>query len=232
MLENFNLPFQQEPRQQVRKKLRQQLRTLRQQLTDDEQLLAGKHLTSQLTKQKKIITAKNIAIYLANDGELNTMPFILWCWQHHKNVYLPVIHPFSKGHLLFLHFTQNTPMTTNKYGIREPKLNVNQLCLLADLDILFTPLVAFDHHGNRLGMGGGFYDRTLSAWFTQSSQNILENNAQTSFQNSLPKTMKKPLQKLCPIGLAHDCQQLKHIQNEIWDIPLPEIITPTKTFLF
>ena len=212
MLENSNLPFQQEPRPQARKKLRQQLRALRQQLTDDEQLLAAKNLTTQLIEHKKVISAKNIALYLANDGELNTMPFIQWCWQHHKNIYLPVIHPFCAGQLLFLKFTQNTSMTTNKYGISEPKLNVNHLCLLSDLDILFTPLVAFDPQGNRLGMGGGFYDRTLSAWFKNSHKN--------------------PQPRLYPVGLAHDCQQVSAINTEIWDIPLPEIITPTKTFLF
>ena len=55
-------------------------------------------------------------------------------------------------------------MLKNKFGIWEPKLNVQNVLPLDELDILFTPLVAFDKQGNRLGMGGGFYDRTLQNW--------------------------------------------------------------------
>ena len=53
-------------------------------------------------------------------------------------------------------------MLKNKFGIWEPKLNVQNVLPLKELDILFTPLVAFDKQGNRLGMGGGFYDRTFT----------------------------------------------------------------------
>ncbi|MBL4910762.1 MAG: 5-formyltetrahydrofolate cyclo-ligase [Alteromonadaceae bacterium] len=195
----------------TRKEIRQQVRLLRQQLTLEQQQQATLKLVTQLVKHPKIIKAQHIALYLANDGELDTQAFIHWCWQQNKHVYLPVIHPFSKGQLLFLKYNQNTVMTNNKYGIKEPKLNITQLCLLSQLDVLLTPLVAFDQKGNRLGMGGGFYDRTLASWYKH-------------------KNKKQPT--LYPIGLAHDCQQLASIPSESWDIPLPEIITPTKCYRF
>ena len=88
-------------------------------------------------------------------------------------------------------------MLKNKFGIWEPKLNVQSVLPLEELDILFTPLVAFDKQGNRLGMGGGFYDRTLQHW--QKSSFI-------------------------PVGLAHQCQQAEQLPTEAWDVPLHQIL--------
>lgn len=185
--------------------LRQSIRAIRQKLTIAEQRHASSLLTSRLANHNKIQAAKTIALYLANDGELDLLPFIEWCWQQNKKVYLPVLHPFSEGHLLFLLFEKNSVMVQNQYGINEPKLDVSKVCPLNQLNIICTPLVAFDNSGARLGMGGGFYDRTLANW--QQHQ-------------------------VYPIGLAHDCQQVDKIPTELWDIPLPEIITPTARCLF
>ncbi|MFQ3209469.1 MAG: 5-formyltetrahydrofolate cyclo-ligase, partial [Colwellia sp.] len=162
-------------------------------------------VTERLSKHVKIQQAKRIAIYLSNDGELSTKNFIEWCWQQHKQVYLPVVHPFNPGNLLFLNYQQETKLVNNIYGILEPQLDVTKVCPLEQLDIICTPLVAFDNSGARLGMGGGFYDRSLAHW-----------------QQS----------KLYPLGLAHDCQRVEKVPIESWDIPLPEIITPNNNCRF
>ena len=195
-----------------RNQLRKAIREKRLALSPQEQTNAASQLLIRLASHPKIQAAKNIAIYLANDGELNTQLFIKWCWAQNKNVYLPVIHPFSKGHLLFLKYTPKTIMNTNRFGIIEPQLNVGLIQLIHHIDIIFTPLVAFDKSGARLGMGGGFYDRTLQKWFQQYQDN----------KNAKPY----------PIGLAHDCQLVESIPTEHWDIPIPELITPSKNFKF
>jgi 5-formyltetrahydrofolate cyclo-ligase len=61
-------------------------------------------------------------------------------------------------------------------------------------------------------MGGGFYDRTLARWFDEYQTN----------------KSTKPY----PIGLAHDCQFVSEVPCELWDIPLPEIITPKRRYTF
>lgn len=188
-----------------RVELRNNSRIKRQALSKSEQQAASLQLFQLLSTHEKIQAAQKIALYLANDGELDPMPFIEWCWQQQKQVYLPVLHPFCSGHLLFLLFEKNSTMVTNHYGIKEPKLAVQKVCPLNQLDVLCAPLVAFDSSGARLGMGGGFYDRTLSHWQQH---------------------------KIYPIGLAHDCQQVDKIPTECWDIPLPEILTPTKRYRF
>ncbi|HHB0951872.1 TPA: 5-formyltetrahydrofolate cyclo-ligase, partial [Vibrio cholerae] len=84
--------------------LRQQIRQRRQALSPLEQQTASQQLIHTFSTLPDIASAQRIALYLANDGELNTQPLIEWLWQQGKQVYLPVLHPFAKGHLLFLHY--------------------------------------------------------------------------------------------------------------------------------
>lgn len=200
----------------TRTELRKMVRSRRQELTAQQQKIASAHVKQKLITNSNIISAKRIATYLSNDSELDILNFIHWCWQQNKEVYLPVLHPFSTGHLLFLRYKINTPMTKNKYGILEPELDVSQVCPVNQLDVLFTPLVAFDSSGARLGMGGGFYDRTMANWYKEK-KTCTTHVKTINFQ---------------AIGLAHDCQQVDKIPTEIWDIPLAEIITPSKNYYF
>lgn len=196
--------------QSLRSALRKSMRQARRALSPNQQREFAQQLQQQLLKIDRLNQAQHIAVYLANDGELDLMPFIQWCWLQNISTYLPVVHPFSKGHLLFLHYHQTSEMQKNQYGIAEPKLDVSQVLPCTALDIIFTPLVAFDAQGERLGMGGGYYDRTLATWYQQRT------------------TGDHPY----PIGIAHDCQQVDCIPSESWDIPMPEIITPSKHFEF
>lgn len=186
-----------------RQPLRQAIRERRRQLAPAQQRDAAAALVSQFAQHPLICHAKRVALYLANDGELDTRPVIEWCWQRQIAVCLPVLHPFSAGQLLFLDFQPTTPMSSNRFGIAEPELNCQHIVVKSSIDIIFTPLVAFDPQGNRLGMGGGFYDRTLCSWHHQKLGPY-------------------------PIGLAHDCQQVPRIPVETWDVPLPEILTPSQ----
>ncbi|KLV06801.1 5-formyltetrahydrofolate cyclo-ligase [Photobacterium aquae] len=186
----------------TRQHIRQTIRKTRRALSTSEQNRAAQALLARCQVSDTLKQAHHIALYLTNDGELDTEPLIHWLWQAGKHVYLPVLHPFSKGHLLFLGYSPNTPMAPNRFGIAEPVLDIRRVCPIANLDVVCTPLVAFDATGHRLGMGGGYYDRTLSRWHHHREG---------------PR----------PIGLAHDCQQVASLPSQSWDVPLPEIITPS-----
>lgn len=97
-------------------------------------------------------------------------------------------------------------MTHNRYGILEPQLNCSHVSPVAQLDMILMPLVAFDSKGNRLGMGGGFYDRTLA---------------------HLPKNKA---QRPTLIGIAHQCQFVDALPVASWDIPLDYIITDERIY--
>ena len=183
--------------QALRNQLRQQIRKTRANLTALQQQQAEDSITQQALALIEERNAQHIALYVSFDGEISTDKLIKTLWAQDKHVYLPVLHPFNPNHLLFLRYLPDTPMLKNKFGIWEPKLNVQNVLPLEELDILFTPLVAFDKQGNRLGMGGGFYDRTLQNW-----------------QNS----------SFIPVGLAHQCQQVEQLPTEAWDVPLHQIL--------
>lgn len=186
-----------------RQQIRQAVRQSRRLLTPDQQALFAQQACERIIAHPRIIGAESVAVFLSFDGELDTSPLIQQLWQQGKRVYLPVLHPFRAGHLLFLHYAPDTELVRNRLKIMEPRLDVRQVLPLPQLDILLTPLVAFDRHGQRLGMGGGFYDRTLQ------------------YRNQMSRGPY-------PIGLAHDCQQVDALPVESWDIPLPEIITPSR----
>ncbi len=186
-----------------RQQLRNHIRNLRRSLSVEQQHQASLDLVQQLLPRPEVQQAQHIALYLTNDGELNTTPLIQALWQQGKSLYLPLLHPVVPGYLVFQRYTPDTLLKPNQFGIGEPELNCSQLCPVSQLDLIFTPLVAFDLQGQRLGMGGGFYDRTLS---------------------QLKSEAKKP----ALIGLAHDCQQVEAVPAEAWDIPLPAICTPSQ----
>ncbi|WP_313051725.1 5-formyltetrahydrofolate cyclo-ligase [Atlantibacter hermannii] len=187
----------------TRQQLRQQIRLRRKSLTHEQQTQAAQQAAARMMGFAPVVEAQTVAAFLSFDGELDTRTLIEGLWRAGKKVYLPVLHPFSAGNLLFLRYFPDSDLVLNHFKIHEPALDVRHVLPLNKLDVLITPLVAFDTTGQRLGMGGGFYDRTLQNWRAHG---------------------------LFPVGYAHDCQQVDALPVEEWDIPLPAVITPTTTW--
>ena len=185
----------------LRQEIRQHIRQRRRTLTPTEQQHFAELAAARMLAYEPVMKAATVAVFLSFDGELDTTPLIRALWQAGKTVYLPVLHPFSKGNLLFLRYAKNSHLVMNRLKILEPKLDVRDVLPLNKLDVLITPLVAFDEQGQRLGMGGGFYDRTLQNWQQHG---------------------------VWPVGLAHDCQHVPALPAEEWDIPLPAVVTPSR----
>jgi len=188
-----------EKRQLIRRKIREK----RNNLSMEVQKTASERLIISFLQHVPLPQNARIGCYLSNDGELNTSLLIQELWSKNHAIYLPIIHPFNSTNLLFQKYEKTSPMKANRYGILEPKLNCSEVCPVSQLDILLLPVVAFDSIGNRMGMGGGYYDRTLSSYYRD----------------------KWPVPKL--IGLAHDCQKVERLPTEAWDVPLQAILTPT-----
>ncbi|MEP1444850.1 MAG: 5-formyltetrahydrofolate cyclo-ligase [Paraglaciecola sp.] len=190
---------------QARQQIRQEYRKKRQMLSPLLQAEAATQILTTCLESTPLLKAKTIACYIANDSEVNPQKIINYCWHQGKSVLLPVLHPFSKGHLLFVEYHPNSATRKNLYGIDEPIVTSSNICTLENIELILTPLVAFDAKGNRLGMGGGYYDRTLAPIRRDSMDTQL-------------------------IGLAHTCQQTDKIIADSWDIPLNGIATPKQFF--
>lgn len=156
----------------------------------------------QIINSHYLKNSTKIAIYLSCKGEIKTEQIIKWCWNNSKKIYLPVIDPVNKNNLLFIRYTKKTKLILNKFNIFEPKIENENIILPEDLDLIITPLVAFDSNCNRLGMGGGFYDRALAPF----------------------KKSQKPI----AIGIAYDFQQINNLIVNSWDIPMQSVFTPKK----
>jgi len=181
-----------------KKQLRLRLRQLRRSLTPAQQQRAAAALAQHLSQHLWFRRAKHIAFYLPNDGEIDPTPLLELALAQGKHCYLPVV--MAGGKLQFRALEAGTRLTINKYKIVEPAVGarVRPTWLL---DLILLPLVGFDLQGNRLGMGGGYYDRTLA------------------------KVKGKPTPSQRRIGLAHQCQQLGSLDGDCWDIPLAAIAT-------
>ena len=187
--------------QPSRKQLRRDLRARRRALTQQQQRLASRRLCRNLLASHELRDARSIALYWPNDGEIDPRPMRRSVERMNKACYLPVLHPVLGNRLWFLRLDEHTGMTPNRFGIPEPSLRRSASRPAWALDVVLMPLVGFTAGGNRLGMGGGFYDRTFA---------FLKH----------PHCHGPRL-----IGLAHECQRVDTMPTANWDIPMDAIVT-------
>lgn len=180
--------------------IRKQLRAARRALSPAQQKLAAIGLARQLRNFLPLLRSKHIAFYLPNDGEIDPRPLIRFLEGCGKQCYLPRLHADGTNRVWFVRYRSGEKLADNRYGIPEPRVQEQQLPAWA-LQVVLMPLVGFDRSGNRLGMGGGFYDRTFA------------------FKHSKPHS--RPLL----IGLAHSMQEVPALPTESWDMPLDIIAT-------
>lgn len=142
--------------------------------------------------------ARRIAIYRPADGEIDTAALARQAQRQGKQLYLPVLD--GRG-LRFRRWRPRQAMTANRFGIPEPPRSAPE-CPTRWLDLVIAPLVAFDRAGNRLGMGGGFYDHTFA------------------FRHRHPRWHHPKL-----VGAAFAAQEATSIPARPWDVTLDAIIT-------
>ncbi len=192
-----------------RSEQRKQLRAKRNALSDAERLKHSVSVCRELARQPLFRTGRHIAAYLPADGEVETAPLIELAWRLGKQVYLPVLVPYRANRLWFARYEPGSLLVKNRFGIAEPA-NVHRQRIAAQaLDLVLAPLVGFDHNGHRLGMGGGFYDRSFAYLLHR-------------------KYWCKP--RL--VGLAYDFQQLPRLSARPWDVPLTAVATDSNWHLF
>jgi 5-formyltetrahydrofolate cyclo-ligase len=149
---------------------------------------------------------ERLAGYLGHRGEIDPRPLLLQM-QRQTRVYLPVLHPLQHGRLWFCRWLPGQRMSLNRFGIAEPPCTGSGIQPASHLDVVITPLLGFDAACHRLGMGGGFYDRTFA--FRHRRQHI-----------------GRPML----IGLAFEAQRLDRLESNPWDVDLDVVITEQRIY--
>ncbi|MEK6748344.1 MAG: 5-formyltetrahydrofolate cyclo-ligase [Pseudomonadota bacterium] len=192
-----------------KRQLRKQIRQQRQALTPQQRRDAARDLASLIGMTPAFRRARKIAGYVACAGEMDLQAVITQAWRHSKRFYLPILHAPVFNRMWFAPYAPGDKLTANRYGIPEPHGLRASAPEVLGLDVVFVPLVAFDLCGNRLGMGGGYYDRTFEYLLRR-------------------KVWRKPLL----IGVAYEFQQVSQLPREPWDVPLCGVITEKQAYWF
>jgi len=184
-----------------REQLRQQLRMRRRALPATSRIQAAERLAQQLLSMPLAPESGHVAGYWAMDGEI-----ALHVWQLQLPagcIYcLPVLH---EDRLRFAPWRPGDALVSNRFGIPEPDVAADSLIDARDMTLVVVPLVGFDRSGNRLGMGGGWYDRSFDFRQHQPAPPWL-------------------------VGAAFVDQQVDTIKSADWDVALDAVCTDTGNF--
>ncbi|WP_223114963.1 5-formyltetrahydrofolate cyclo-ligase [Pseudomonas syringae] len=192
----------------TRPQLRRQLRMARRSLSNVQQRMAARGLFHQLAQHPLFRRARHVSLYLPMDGEIDPRLLLREAQRLGKATYLPVLNAWPRTRMVFQRVRPGERFIPNRFRIPEPRINRAKQRKVWALDLVLLPLVGFDDQGGRLGMGGGFYDRSL-AYLARR------------------KTWRKPVL----LGLAHECQKVDRLAQASWDVPLHGTVSDRHWYL-
>ncbi|MFC1807501.1 5-formyltetrahydrofolate cyclo-ligase [Candidatus Omnitrophota bacterium] len=166
--------------------------------SNEERYRESQEIKRRLFVDKDFQIAKFIMFYVSKSYEVDTSSMIEEALGLGKRVIVPVTDTKEKRLILSEIRDPKRELQEGPYGIYEPKKEYMRAVKIEDIDVVVVPGVAFDKKGNRIGHGGGYFDR---------------------FLKNLSKTIPT-------IGLAFTSQLLERIKTLPWDIPVTRVITP------
>jgi len=190
---------------QARRFLRIRMRRQRDCLSSLRIARAARSLQRRLVNCPQFRRSRHIAFYHAARGELDPALLMEVATTRGKRCYLPVMRP--RRRLAFCRHEPGEPLHRNRHGIAEPRWRPARQRDLRAMQLVLLPAVAFDRFGQRLGHGGGYYDRSLGQW-------------------SRPG---QPRPRPTLMALAYEWQQLPRIRTRPWDVAVHRVITERRT---
>jgi 5-formyltetrahydrofolate cyclo-ligase len=155
--------------------LRKSLRSARRSVTPLEREKKSRLLARNLARYLPFRRCKKLAVYLPLPEEVDTSPVIELAQLLHKLIYLPVINTevWQKQSMMFAPYLPGeTPLRENRFGIREPAVKPVSHIRGIDIEFVCVPVVGFNDRCDRIGMGGGYYDKAFDRRRFQRSQLI------------------------------------------------------------
>lgn len=142
----------------IKEAIRKEIFKKREDLSDEYRKEAEEKIYQHVLSLPEYEKAKTIMIYYSTDDEFNTMPLIERAWQDGKKVGSPRV--FPKRVIEAMELTPNTELVQSKFGISEPTEKA-PIINPEDIDLIIMPCVTCNRQGERIGYGGGYYDRFL-----------------------------------------------------------------------
>ena len=187
-----------------KKHLRRQFMTRRLAISAAERMQTAEAIAQQLIKLPEWTPANYIAGYWATHGEvplhiaqMRVQSPKVWC--------LPILQ--TDKTLKFAPWRSGDPLVSNQFGIPEPDISPSSALDATAISMILLPLLAYTRTGTRLGMGGGYYDRSLAFRAARASPPLL-------------------------IGVAYSSQEADSLPNEEWDIKLDMLINEREVLRF
>ena len=187
-----------------KKHLRQQYKSKRSAISATQRMQTAEAIAQQLIKLPEWIAADYIAGYWASHGEvplhivqMRVQSPTVWC--------LPMLQ--ADKTLKFAPWRSGDPLVSNQYGIPEPDISSSSALDATQISIVLLPLLAYTRTGTRLGMGGGYYDRSLAFRAVQAAPPLL-------------------------IGMAYSSQEADLLPTQEWDVKLDMLINEREVLRF
>jgi 5-formyltetrahydrofolate cyclo-ligase len=182
--------------QQEKAVLRQQLRAARSALTPDARREAARRIRDALLSMPELQMAGTVAAYYSVGAEPDTRALVYALWKRGTYVLLPRLQP--GGDLDWASYEGPDSLVPGPRGLQEPGEKPRGILAIARADVVLAPALAVDRAGNRLGRGGGSYDRALAR-----------------------------VGPLIPvIALLYDAELLGHLPAEPHDTPVRAVVRP------
>lgn len=187
-------------RHQSKLEIRDELLRMRRAIVRDEVLERSARILGHLYDSKVYRGAQRLAAYIPILNESDLTPLFFRAQADEKEVYLPRLR--ENGTLAFARYEEGG-LVKGPRGVMQPAAHLPEVAL-AELDLLLIPGVAFDARGYRLGLGAGYYDKTLAQ------------------KGTTPVTY----------GVGYAFQFVQHLPSDAWDVPLEGLLTEDGLHLY
>ena len=140
--------------------LRRNYRHLRDSLPDDKRLRAENIIAERVISTPEFTNCDTLFTFISTKSEVSTAPIVSKALELNKKLAVPLV--TGKHDMCFIYIDSPEELKEGKFGIPEPEYREDRIAFPDDKSLMLVPGLAFDADMNRLGYGGGFYDKYLS----------------------------------------------------------------------
>lgn len=182
----------------LKNELRKQFIEKRKSITDEDRSLQNTKIFKSIIEYPFYLNSQTVFTYVSMKDEVDTHAIIKHAIANNKKVAVPKV--YSNGYMKFFYIKSFNELKPSTMNILEPD-DSNEVAIPNNQAIINVPGLVFDHSFNRIGFGGGYYDRYLVAY-----------------------------EMIHKVGLAYDFQITSDIPHDDYDISLNAIISSSKIF--